>query len=189
MENEMNNTAKSKLHGIENLPEEATQKGADSEQQVNRAMERYSNPMMPVLFNRKERALVQDQLVAELAQGFEHRRKAIGMALETRLHSIREACNHVLVTGKTHLRQQRLEYFGQVLRQVEQRMSELADDFLRETDGRFEKLDQFKSEEIRKRERKRLEKSVDDFLGTLDRLMGEFSNIINEHIDHNRSQV
>ena len=185
----MTDQVKKNLNEIDDLPAEATRRGEDSEQQVVSAMKRYSNPAMPVFFNRKERKLVQDELVAELAQGFEHRRKAVGMALETRLHSIREACNHVLVTGKTHLRQQRLEYFGDVLRQVEKRMSELADDFLQDADKRFERLEQYKSEEIRKREKKRLEKSIDDFLSTLDRLMDEFSNIINEHIDHNRSTV
>ncbi len=185
----MTEAMKDNLLEIDELPAEASRRGEDSEQNVESAMERYSNPAMPVFFNRKERRLVQDELVAELAQGFEHRRKALGMALETRLHSIREACNHVLVTGKTHLRQQRLEYFGDVLRQVEKRMSILADDFLLDADKRFEKLEQYKSEEIRKRERIRLEKSVDDFLSTLDSLMDEFSNIINEHIDHNRNTV
>ncbi len=176
-------------HEIDNLPAEATRRGEDSEQQVTNAMKRHNQPVFPLFFNRKERNLVQDELVAELTQGFEHRRKAIGMALETRLHSIREACNHVLVTGKTHLRQQRLEYFGDVLRQVEKRMSKLADDFLTDADQRFERLEQYKSDEIRKREKQRLEKSIDNFLNTLDRLMDEFSNIINEHIDHNRSEV
>ena len=176
-------------HEIDHLPEEATRRGEDSERQVSHAMERYSNPTLPVFFNRKERSLVQDELVAELAVGFEHRKKAIGMALETRLHSIREACNHVLVTGKTHLRQQRLEYFGEALRKVEMRMNQLADEFLADADKRYERIKQYKSEAIQARENKRLEKSVDEFLGTLDRLMDEFSNIINEHIDHTARPV
>ena len=176
-------------HEIGDLPAEAMRRGEDSEHQVVHAMKRHATPAFPIFYNRKERRLVQEQLVAELAQGFEHRRKAVGMALETRLHSIREACNHVLVTGKTHLRQQRLEYFGDVLRQVERRMSELADDFLRDADQRFTRLEQYKSEEIRAREKQPLEKSIDGFLGTLDSLMDEFSSIIHEHIDHGRNEA
>ena len=172
---------------IDNLPAEASQRGEDSEQRVIDAMERYGNSsVMPLILNRKQRKLVQEELIEELSQGFELRRKAIGMALETRLHSIREACNHVLVTGKTQLRQQRLEYFGDILRQVEQRMNELAEKFLLDMDERFNKLDQYNNDIIRDREKIRLEKSIEDFLNTLDCLIGEFRNIINEHIDHHQ---
>ena len=183
----MTEQVKDNLNEIDALPAEATRRGEDSEQLVTNAMQRYSNPAMPLIFNRKERGLVQDEIVAELAQGFEHRRKAVGMALETRLHSIREACNHVLVTGKTHLRQQRITYFGEILRTVETRMNELAEGFLHDADKRYENLTSYKSEVIRKREEERLEKTINDFLNTLDSLMDEFSNIIHEHIDHNRS--
>ena len=107
-----------KVHGIESLPNEATERGESSEKNVIQAMERYREPSFPFVSNRQERILVQKKMVAELDQGFEYRQKALAMALETRLHSIREACNHVLVTGKTHLRQNRLEYFGDVLMQV-----------------------------------------------------------------------
>jgi len=176
-------------HEIDNLPNEANQRGENTEQRVVQAMDKYSDPPLAFLSNHRERSLVQKELVAELAQGFEYRRKALEMALETRLHSIREACNHVLVTGKTHLRQQRLEYFGEVLKQVEKRMSDFADDFLQDTDQRFERLENYQSEEIRKRERMRLEKSVDDFLTTLDHLMDEFTQIIHEHIDHKGRRV
>jgi hypothetical protein len=169
---------------IEQMPKEATRRGNESEQQIASALARHQESGIAMMFNRKERKLVQDELVLELAQGFEHRRKAISMSLETRLHSIREACNHVLVTGKTHLRQQRIEYFGDVLRQVEQRMNALADDFLSDADQRFQRLDDYKSDDLKNRERLRLNKSVDDFLNTLDRLMDEFTSIINEHIDH-----
>ena len=68
-------------------------------------------------------------------------------------------------------------------------MSELADDFLRDADERFTRLERYKSEEIRAREKQRLEKSIDGFLGTLDSLMDEFSSIIHEHIDHGRNEA
>lgn len=169
---------------IDDLPTEAARRGSDNDTRVVQALDRQSNQLLPGLVYGKERRLVQQHLIGELAQGFEHRRQALGMALETRLHSIREACNHVLVTGKTHLRQQRLEYFGEVYQQVEQRMNALADEFLLDMDQRFGRLDRFSNERIRAREQQRLEKSVDDFLDTVDHLMEEFRSIISENVDH-----
>ncbi|MCH9698996.1 MAG: hypothetical protein K0U68_12915 [Gammaproteobacteria bacterium] len=179
----MKKTRKQQVSQLDQLPEEATRRGEDNEIRVGKALDVYGDQhTWP--FNSKQRKVVQAHLMEELAQGFEHRRKALDMALETRLHSIREACNHVLVTGKTHLRQQRVEYFGDVYRDVEQRMNNLADEFLTDMDQRFEHMKEYKSEVIRQREHQRLERSVENFLETMDVLMTEFRNIINEHIDH-----
>ena len=165
-----------------NAPKDVARSGDTNEQQVMHAINRHNQAPFPVL-NRSERKLVQHHVLEELTQGFEHRRKALYMVLETKLHSVQEACNHVLVTGKTHLRQQRLEYFGEVFRQVEQRLNNLADDFLKDMDKRIEALKDFKSDAIRQREKQRLEKSVNDFLDTIDQLMDEFRSIISEHIN------
>ena len=181
-----NNNVPNNLKEIDDLPTDTTQRSEDSEKGALNAMQNYQSSSVMRLFNRKQRSLVRDALVSELGQGFKHRQKAIDMALETRLHSIREACNHVLVTGKTHLRQQRLEYFGEALKRVEQRMGELADDFLHEADERYKRLETFNSDVIREREKQRIEKSVHSFLSTLDILMDEFSSIIHEHIDHSK---
>ena len=166
-----------------NTPGDVARSGDSNDQQVINAIHRHNRSPFPAL-NRSERKLVQGHMVQELSQGFEHRRQALSMVLETKLHSIQEACNHVLVTGKTHLRQQRLEYFGEVFSQVEQRMNGLADDFLKDMDDRFERLKDYKNETIKQREKQRLEKSVDDFLDTIDQLMDEFRSIISEHISH-----
>lgn len=174
-------------HPSANAPDDVARSGDLNERQVMHAIQRHNNTQFPML-NRSERKLVQTHMVQELSQGFEHRRQALGMVLETKIHSIQEACNHVLVTGKTHLRQQRLEYFGEVFSQVEQRMNGLADDFLQDMDERFERLKDYKSEAIKQREKQRLEKSVDDFLDTIDQLMDEFRSIISEHISHSEEK-
>ena len=170
-----------------NTPDDVARSGDSNDQQVINAIQRHNQAPFSML-NRSERKLVQTHMVQELSQGFEHRRQALSMVLETKLHSIQEACNHVLVTGKTHLRQQRLEYFGEVFSQVEQRMNALADDFLKDMDERFERLKDYKSEAIKHREKQRLEKSVDDFLDTIDQLMDEFRSIISEHISHGQDK-
>jgi exonuclease VII large subunit len=183
----MTHSVPNNLKEIDDLPTDTTQRSEDNEQQAISAMQRYSSSSLMGVFNGKQRNLIKKALASELELGFEHRHKAIDMALETRLHSIREACNHVLVTGKTHLRQQRLEYFGEALSRVEKRMGELADDFLQEADQRYQRLEGYSSDAIREREKQRLEKSVNSFLSTLDSLMDEFSSIIHEHIDHTKA--
>lgn len=178
----MNDESQTLLSDLANLPAEANRRGEESEVQVSRAMSRHTASVLPAVLNRREHLLVREHLAAELALGFEHRREALGMALEMRLQSVREACNHVLVTGKTHLRQQRIEYFGKVYRELEQRLQHLADDYIAEADARFTRLAKIQSEHLRERERARQEKSALDFLDTIDQLLDEFRSIVNENV-------
>ncbi len=168
---------------LDHLPAEATRRGDAAEQQISQAIRRHAESPWPALLNRGEYRLVRDHTAAELTLGFEHRRAALAMALESRLQSIQEACNHVLVTGKTHLRQQRIDYFGEVYRQLEARMQQLADSFIADADARYARIDAIRSEHLRTRERERQEKSAQDFLTTLDRLMDEFRSIISEGVE------
>jgi hypothetical protein len=169
---------------LKKLPEEAASRGEDNEQLVLRTMGRHNRSIMPTMFNRRERQLVREHLMAELEVGFKHRRQALGLVMETRLHSIRESCNHVLVTGKTSLRQQRMEHFGKIYQQVANQLNVLSEEFLTDIDDRFQKLERYKTQCIRDREKQRLEKSVDDFLDTMDQLLDEFRNIVSESVDH-----
>ena len=86
----------------EDLPGEATRRSQDVERQVGLALRRHTESVLPALINRQEHLLVREHLAAELALGFEDRRAALEMVLESRLQTVREACNHVLVTGKSH---------------------------------------------------------------------------------------
>jgi hypothetical protein len=163
-------------------PGEATRRGQDADRQIGQALRRHTGSLLPALVNRQERLLVREHVAAELALGFEHRRVALGMVLESRLQAVREACNHVLVVGKTHLRQQRIDHFGQVYRQLESRMQDLADGFLAEADARYARLERIASEHLRARERARQEKAAMDFLDTIDCLMDEFRAILSENV-------
>lgn len=183
----MNTQTQSIGTDLDTLPAEASRRGEDCEHQVRQALQRHRESVLPAILDRREHLQVREHMAAELALGFEHRRQALSMALESRLQSIREACNHVLVTGKTHLRQQRIQYFGEVYRQLEQRMSTLADDYLAEADRRFARIASIRSEHLRRREQQRQEKAADDFLATLDLLMDEFRSILGEHVDHRRA--
>ncbi|MBK1645232.1 hypothetical protein CKO25_11380 [Thiocapsa imhoffii] len=183
----MNDHHQPHVSDLNTLPSEATRRGQDCEAQVQQALSRHRESVLPAILERHEHRQVRAHQAAELALGFEHRRQAIAMALESRLQSIREACNHVLVTGKTHLRQQRIEYFGEVYRQLEQRMNNLTDDYLAEADRRYARLQTIQNEHLRRREQQRQEKAADDFLDTMDQLMDEFRSIISEHVDHRAS--
>ncbi len=165
------------------VPDEAEGRVSENEEMVQRAVVRHQDTIVPMMFNRKERQLVRDQLMAELDQGFTHRRQTLDLVLQTRLHSIQEACNHLLVTGKTELRQQRTAYFSRVYQQVFHDLDQLSNRFLAGLDERFQKLNTFQTDYIREREQKRLEKSVDDFLDTVDQLMDEFRHIVSENVD------
>ncbi len=165
-----------------NLPLEATRRGDEAEHRIGHALRRHTQSILPALLNPQEHRLVREHVAAEMALGFEHRRAALGMALDSRLQSIREACNHVLVTGKTQLRQQRIDTFGQVYRDLEARMHQLAEDYLAAADARYTRLQSIQAEHLRVREQARQEKAAGDFLDTLDLLMDEFRAILSENV-------
>lgn len=120
--------------------------------------------------------------MAELEMGFEYRQKALAVTLESRLQVIEESCNHVLMTGKTYLRQQRSQFFTRELMVLKQAMDEMADEFANNIDLRLEKINKYNNLIIREREQERLEKSVVTFLDTLDQLIDDFTHIINESV-------
>jgi len=171
---------------LEKLPQEAINHGKENEKLVTRTLEHYDRKIMSMFYDRKKRALVREQLLAELKLGFKHRRNALDMILETRLQSVREACNHLLVTEKTKLRQQWLEFFGEIYKQVARQLDLLATEFLNNIDQQFHRIEQYKTKCIKEREQKRLERSVDDFLDTMEQLLGEFRSIVSENIGHNQ---
>jgi hypothetical protein len=167
---------------IAQLPAEANRRGDEAERRLGITVARHTESMLPRLLNPAEHRVVREHLAAELALGFEHRREALNLAMESRLQSIREACNHVLVTGKTHLRQERISYFGEVYRELEARMQALADAYIAEADARFARVDLIGAEHLRERERMRQKKGALDFLDTLDALLDEFRSIVSETI-------
>jgi len=173
----------------QDFPARAVRQGEDNERLIGTAMDHYQQRTLNWLGSRAERQLVQEKLIQEMALGFDHRRQALGMVLESRLHSVREACNHILTTGKTHLRQQRLEFFGQVFFEVEQQLNVLADEFLNDMDARFKKIESYQSTVIRDREQARMQRSLDGFMQTLDCLMDDFRHIIHENIGQTPSPI
>jgi len=50
--------------------------------------------------------------LAQLRTGFEYRRRALQMAVETKLQAVEEMCNHLLVTGKSETPARTAEFFA-----------------------------------------------------------------------------
>ncbi len=166
------------------LPFDATERSHANELQVESAVKRHQGRSFLLPFNREERKQVQNNILAELEMGFEYRRKALAVTLDARLQVIEESCNHVLMTGKTHLRQQRSQFFARALMDLKHDMDEIADEFSMQIDQRLKQVNKFNNEMIRAREQERLEKSVVTFLDTLDQLVEDFVNIVNENVHH-----
>jgi hypothetical protein len=184
----MTNDNQTLAENLAQLPAEANRRGEEAEHRLGATLRRHNESVLTRLTNPQEHRVVREHLAAELAQGFEYRRAALSLAMESRLQSIREACNHVLMTGKTQLRQERIDYFGQVYRQLETQLQELADAYIADADTRFARVEKIASEHLRERERARQKKSALDFLDTLDQLMDEFRGIIGETIRSPGSQ-
>ncbi len=172
------------LIAIEALQREAEQRSALVERQTDQAMGRGAGMPLRLLMSPQNRQQIRNALTRELSMGFDYRREAIAMALEMRLQSFREACNQVLIDGKTRLRQQRLEYFTRTYAEVEKHVDRLTEDFLNDLDKRFERISRFKTESVRVREQQRLERRMDDYLDTFEKLMANFAGILSEQIGH-----
>lgn len=164
------------------LPFDATKRSQANELQVESAVKRHQGRSFLLPFNREERKQVQSNIMAELEMGFEYRRKALALTLDARLQVIEESSNHVLMTGKTYLRQQRSQFFAKELMVLKHNMDGMADEFSINIDHRLKQVKKYNNEMIRAREQQRLEKSVDTFLDTLDKLVDDFINIVNESV-------
>lgn len=128
-----------------------------------------------------DREVRQHQLI-ELQAGFDYRRRALQMAIDTKLQAVEEMCNHVLVTGKSEVRRRRQEVFAEQRLKLQQSLDGLADRFREDMERRFDVVDGIRNEVLRARESQRLERSVDEFHATLDQLATDFVSIIQEGI-------
>lgn len=165
------------------LPKGQHQAGRENQMLIHRALSKHQKPTFPTLPDFAQRRMIQGHLRKELERGFSFRLEKLSMELDTALHQVREESNHALVTGKARLRKERMEFFANTYHEVVEQLNNLTDRFLTDLDARFGRLETFKNRVIREREEQRLNKSVDNFLSTLDQLTDEYRDIISEHVD------
>ncbi|MCB1866615.1 MAG: hypothetical protein KDG50_14450 [Chromatiales bacterium] len=168
---------------IDQMSGEAENRQKQNQSIVGGALQRYQQhgPLVALL-NRKEHGIVRNSLVQELQQGFEYRRQSLQMVLDTRLQSMEEMCNQVLVTGKARLRQQRSRFFAEELFNVQQAMNAIAVRFNDEVGNALEALKRIEHERLRAREEERIFHAYELFHDTIDKLTTNFANIINESV-------
>jgi hypothetical protein len=149
---------------------------------VAKTLSRVNHGFLARLFPGELDQVVQAHEVEQLQAGFEYRRRALRMAVETKLQAVEEMCNHVLVTGKSEIRRKRQEFFAEQKLKLEESMNACAERFQAETERRLSALAAIPNDHLRGREEQRLLRAVDDFYDMLDQLGREFLDIIREGV-------
>jgi hypothetical protein len=134
------------------------------------------------LFPNEEDRVVRAHELDQINSGFEFRRRALQMAVETKLQAMEEMCNHVLVTGKSEIRRQRQEFFADQRLRLQVAMNDCADRFNQDLERRLGELERYKNPYLRKREEQRLLAVVDQFHAMLAQLAEDFLSIIQEGV-------
>lgn len=149
---------------------------------VAKTLGREAQGILARLFPREVDQIVQTHQLEQLQTGFEYRRRALQMAVETKLQAVEEMCNHLLVTGKSEIRRKRQEFFAEQKLKLQETMNAYAERFHTDMDRRFEALAGLRNGHLRQREEQRLLLAVDQFHDMLEQLGNEFLDIIREGV-------
>ena len=155
---------------------------AESNALVEAAMASHREGFLRRLFPNEEERAVRAHELAQLGTGFEFRRRALQMAVETKLQAMEEMCNHVLVTGKSEIRRQRQEFFADQRLRLQAAMNDCADRFNQDLERRLGDLDRYKNAYLREREEQRLLRAVEQLHSMLETLAEDFLSIIEEGV-------
>ena len=112
----------------------------------------------------------------------EFREKALKMAKESQLHSIKEVYNDFLIRGKGEIRKDRAVFFSQKLEEMEVEIDAITDLFIEVIQKRYLKLDKISVLLLKQFTEKQIEKSIEGFYNSINKLRGDFQNILNEEI-------
>ena len=154
---------------------------------VAQTVQRANHGLLARLFPGELERAVTTHEREQVQLGIEFRRRALKMAVETKLQSIEELCNHTLITGKSEIRRKRHEFFAEQTLKLQATMDACADRFSEEIERRYERLANLRNDTLRTREAARLEKAVEGFYATLDQLSEEFLGILRENGANPRS--
>lgn len=149
---------------------------------VARAMQRDQEQFLLRLFPNEAEREVRRHELDQIKVGFDYRRRALHLAVETKLQAIEEKCNDVLVTGKAEMRRKRQEFFAEEKLKLVESMNQVVERFHAEITKRFDALETQRIEAIRDREEQRLLRAVDQFHAMLEDLTANFESIIHEGV-------
>lgn len=153
---------------------------------VDAAIDRHANRLLSRLLPDAIDRKVREHGIAELEIGFDYRRRALQMAVESKLQAVEEMCNHVLMTGKSEVRRKRQEFFAGQRLQLQTTLDDLAQRFNADMEKRLNGLGELSHPVLREREMRRLENGIDEFHATLERLTRDFLSIVEEGVSHRR---
>jgi hypothetical protein len=174
-------------HLLEREPEPARPYLRDNVALVDQALNRAHADLLARLFPGDVERAVRGAELQELEIGFDYRRRALEMAVETKLQAIEEICNHALVTGKGEIRRKRQEFFAEQKVLLQRTMDDCAERFHAQLERRFDALARLKVLRIREREEQRLNDAIDRFHDMLSDLTDDFIDIIRERVRRDRS--
>ncbi|WP_295888528.1 hypothetical protein [uncultured Thiohalocapsa sp.] len=169
-------------HLLEREPEPARPYLRDNHTLVDQALDRAHGNLVARLFPGEVERAVRGAELQQLEIGFDYRRRALEMAVETKLQAIEEICNHALVTGKGEIRRKRQEFFAEQKLLLQVAMDDCAERFHAQLERRFDAMTRLKVPRIREREEQRLEEAVDRFHDMLADLTDDFIDIIRERV-------
>jgi hypothetical protein len=115
---------------------------------------------------------------------YEFEMRAIQIAHEAQLQGIQELYNEFLVKGKAKIRKDRSEFFQQQLEDLLTNLSNKSQDFTAHLNASYQQLEKISVDFMRKRQEQLVETIVDGYYETVEKLIKNFQNILNEEI-HN----
>lgn len=167
---------------LDREPRELAPHVAQNAELVEAAVAKTHANLLRRLFPGELEQTVREHELEQVKIGFDYRRRALQMAVETKLQAVEEMCNHLLVTGKSEIRRERQEFFAAQSLKLQAAMDDCAEAFNRQLEQRFERLAGLRHEYLRRKEEERLLQSVDHFHALLDELIQEFGGIIHEGV-------
>lgn len=174
-------------HLLEREPEPARPYLRDNVALVDQALHRAHGNLVARLFPGDVERAVRGAELQQLEIGFDYRRRALEMAVETKLQAIEEICNHALVTGKGEIRRKRQEFFAEQKLLLQVAMDDCAERFHAQLERRFDALARLRVPRVREREEQRLNDAIDRFHDMLGDLTEDFIDIIRERVHRDGS--
>lgn len=128
-----------------------------------------------------QQALNNSELIQAKTE-LEFREKALKIAKESQLHAIKETYNNFLVIGKTTIRKDRAVFFAEQLHELEVEINKINNKSYQGIEEQYAKLDRISRPFLRELEEKRIEESAGRFKDTIDKLLSDFINILDEEV-------
>lgn len=104
------------------------------------------------------------------------------MHREAMKQSFKEALDTLLMNGKVKTRQDRIMFFTEKAKELEEHVMQKIEEFMLITNQRYERLTEIKHERLIELEGIAINQSIDNFYGSIETLMDQFHNIVDEGV-------